>query len=49
MTEIDFVLIRKQHQLLLQNVKTFRVEIQHVLEVADIDKNSTTCSEKAMC
>ena len=38
-TEIDFVLIKKEHQLFIQNVKAIPEEFQHALAIADIDKN----------
>ena len=37
-TEINFVLTKKEHQRLIQNVKTIRWEYQHALLVADTDK-----------
>ena len=37
-TEIDFVLINKEHGRFMQNVKAFPGEFQHALVIADIDK-----------
>ena len=37
-TEIDFVLIGKEHRRLLQNVKAIPWEFLHVLVVSDMDK-----------
>ena len=37
-TEIDFVLIKKESQCFIGNVKTILGEFQHALVVADIDK-----------
>ena len=36
-TEIDFVLIKKEHQRFVQNVKAIPGEFQHSLVIADID------------
>ena len=37
-TEVDIVLIKKEHRLFLLNVKAILGELQHALMVADIDK-----------
>ena len=37
-TEIDFVLITKEHRRFIQNVKTIHWEFQHALVIAEIDK-----------
>ena len=37
-TEVDFVLIKKEHRLFLLNVKAIIGELKHALMVADIDK-----------
>ena len=37
-TEIDLVLITKEHRRLIRNVKTILVDFQHALVVAVIDK-----------
>ena len=37
-TEIDFVLIKKEHRWFMQNVKAISVEFQHALVKADMDK-----------
>ena len=37
-TEIDFVLIKKEHRRHIQNVKAITGEFQHALVIADIDK-----------
>ena len=37
-TEVDFVLIKKEHRLFLLNVKAILGELKHALMVADIDK-----------
>ena len=37
-TEIDFVLIKKEHHQFIQNMKAIPGEFQHSLVVADIDK-----------
>ena len=37
-TEIDFVLIKKEHRRSMQNVNVIHEEFQHALVVADIDK-----------
>ena len=38
-TEIDFVLVRKEHRWFLGNFKAIPVEIQHAPMVASIDEN----------
>ena len=51
-TEIDFVLIRKEHRRSIPNVKAIPGEFQHALVVADIDKRKIrkvvrkTCPER---
>ena len=51
-TEIDFMLIKKEHQRFVQNVKAISVEFQHALMIADIDKKKIwkvvrkTCTER---
>ena len=51
-TEIDPVLIKKEHQQILQNVKAIPGEFQHVLVIADIDRRKIksvvrkTCGER---
>ena len=37
-TEIDFVLIEKDNQWFIQDVKAFPGEFQHALVIADVDK-----------
>ena len=37
-TEIDFVLIEKEHQRFVQNMKAIPGEFQHALVIADIDR-----------
>ena len=50
-TKIDFVLIKKEHQWFMQNVKAIPGEFQHALVVADINKKKIinvvrkTCTE----
>ena len=49
--EIDFVLIKKEHQRFVQNVKTTPGEFQHTSVMVDIDKKKIrnvvrkTCAE----
>ena len=45
-TEIDFVLIKKEHRQFIQNVKAIPGEFQHVLMIADIDKKIRTVVRK---
>ena len=35
-TEIDFVLIKKEHRQLMQDVKAIPGELQHALVIADV-------------
>ena len=37
-TEIDFVLIKKEHRRFIQNVKAIPGELQHGSMIADVDK-----------
>ena len=37
-TDIGIVLIKKEYQCSMQNVKAIPVEVQHALVVADLDK-----------
>ena len=37
-TEIDFVLIKKEHRQFIKNVRAFTWECHHALVIADIDK-----------
>ena len=51
-TEIDFVLIKKEHRQFIQNIKTIHGEFQHALVIAGIDKRKIrkvvkkTCAER---
>ena len=36
-TEINFVLIKKEHRLFIHSVKAIPLEYQHALVIADID------------
>ena len=51
-TEIDYVLIWKEHQQFMQSVKAIPREFQHTLVVVDIDKRKRrkvvrkTCAER---
>ena len=51
-TEIDFVLIKKEHRCLIQNVKAIPGEHQHTLLIVDIDRKKIrkvvkrTCAER---
>ena len=51
-TEIDFVLIKKEHRRSIQNVKAIPAEFQHALVIADVDKKKImkvvrkTCAER---
>ena len=51
-TEIDFLLIKKEHGWYIQNVKAIPGEFQHALVIADIDKRKIrkvvikTCTER---
>ena len=48
-TEIDIVLIKKEYQRFIKNVKAIPGELKHVLVIADIDKWKVvrkTCAEK---
>ena len=51
-TEIDFVLIKKEHQQFILNVKAIHRELQHTLVIADIGTRKTrkvvrkTCAER---
>ena len=38
-TEIDFMLIKKEHLYFIQNMKAIPVKFQHALVAADIDEN----------
>ena len=50
--EIDFLLIKKDHQLFMQNMKAIPGEFRHALVMADIDKIKIrnvvrkTCAER---
>ena len=50
--EIDFVSIKKEHRLFVQNVKAIPVLFQHAFVIADIDKKKIrnvvrkTCTER---
>ena len=48
-TEIDFVLIKKEHWWFILIVKAIPVEFQHVLEVADMHGKNKDSSEKVTC
>ena len=39
-TEIDFVLIKKEHRRFYQNVRAIPGEFQHALVIADMDKRN---------
>ena len=51
-TEIDFVMIEKEHQRFMQNVKAIPGECQHALVIGDIEKRKIrnvvrkTCAER---
>ena len=51
-TEIDFLLIKKEHRQFIKKVKAISGEFQHALVIADIDKRKImkvvrkTCAEK---
>ena len=51
-TEIDFVLMKKEHRRFIQNVKAIHGEFQHALVIADIDNRMIrkvvrkTCAER---
>ena len=51
-TEIDFVLIKKEHRQTMQNVKAITGELQHAIVIADIDNKKIrkvvrkTCAER---
>ena len=43
------MLIKKEHQQLIQNVQAIPVEFQHALRVADIDENNIGKVERKTC
>ena len=51
-TEIDFMLIKKEHRRFIKNVTAKPGEFQHALVIADIDKKKIknvvrkTCTDK---
>ena len=51
-TEIDFVLIKKEHRRFIRNMKAITDVFQHALVIADIDKRKIrkvvrkTCAER---
>ena len=48
-TEIDFMLIKKEHRRSIRNVKAIPGEYQHALVVADIDKRKISKIVRTMC
>ena len=50
-TEVDFVMIKKEHQWFIQNIKAIPGEFQHAFAIADIDVSKIrkvvrmTCAE----
>ena len=48
-TEIDFVLIQKEHRRFIRNVKAIPGEFQHALVIADIDKRKIRKVVRKIC
>ena len=48
-TEIDFVLIEKEHRKFMQIVKALPVVFQHAVVVADIDKKKLRNVKRRTC
>ena len=48
-TEINFVLMKKQHRRFVQNVKTIPGEFHHALVIADIDKRKIRKVVRKIC